>query len=313
MFYQYLRGLQFELLALRNTAKLMASSGKIVPIIEPVNDKVVALSRATSELIDAGVPVALVTNPAANRRCSLGDALREPDFDAKTVANPLLRPSFLVLYGTPPAAVTNFFSRYKRREICVIHAEAPADPATERAIVTAIGGHSAVVTNVFEDRTPQNYRTSIPKGPRILLRDGFRRQSSNALYGADEFFSDTFLTYRKAGYDGCGDYSTIGDHFTIGGSSPYAIVIHLTYQRPDKTLWIRHFLSDTNNTKADPGGKFLESAKKIKAYAKANPAVGSTAACKELIANYDAKHFHGLGKLKELSMRHHIETMATII
>ena len=38
MYFPYLRGKQFELIAIRELAEMLAASGKIIPIIEPVKE-----------------------------------------------------------------------------------------------------------------------------------------------------------------------------------------------------------------------------------------------------------------------------------
>ncbi len=62
MYYPYFRGKQFELIAIRESADLIASSG-FVPIIEPVRESLSGLEKALGALADAGAQAVVVINP----------------------------------------------------------------------------------------------------------------------------------------------------------------------------------------------------------------------------------------------------------
>jgi hypothetical protein len=62
MYYPYFRGKQFELIAIRETAALMAASG-FVPIIEPVREAMNGLRRALEAICEANGSAILVVNP----------------------------------------------------------------------------------------------------------------------------------------------------------------------------------------------------------------------------------------------------------
>jgi hypothetical protein len=313
MYYPFVRGRQFELLALRNTVNVLAASSKIVPIVEPVLANVDGVARAATALTAAGVPIAIITNPVANTTVRVGDVLSKQTFGATLAANPLVIPTLLVL-GTNTRSIQQFFSTYASRDICIVHYEMPNDPAAAAALKAGVAKQRGQVTHVFEGSgTSQSYQQSISGSRRIILRDGFPRQPNNASYQGTRLFSDAHLTYAGAGFNGIGDFVTVGDFFALGGGNPRAVVIHLTYQKPNGEVWIQHLLSNSNATTADPGGKFLEAVRKVRPFAARYPAVGATAACQELLSHLSPPHYPGLGKLKELSMRHHLELMASII
>lgn len=314
MFVQYLRGRASELLAIRATAPVWGTGNRVIPVVEPVKKDVGGLGRAMEAAAAAGGRIAVIVNPVANRK-KIGavNVLRSAALDANLVNSPSVLPALLVLTSTRPREVDRFFQDYAGRPVLVVHYEAPYDNAPIAALERGIQAHTAPFLHVFESRTPQPYQTRFAGGTRIQLKDGFRRQPTNAHYAGEEFFSDGHLTYAAAGFDGCGDYSVVGDHFAEGGSTPRAVVIHMTYQRADGTVWVHHFVSDTNTTQADTAGKFLEAARKVRRFAQANAAFGATAACQEVITYLQQRHFPNLPKLKELSMRHHLELMASII
>ena len=74
---------------------------------------------------------------------------------------------------------------------------------------------------------------------------------------------------------------------------------------------IRHFISDDNNSPADPAKKFREALDKlVRAVEDPNSPYIKTSAIEEYIQLHEKGHFPGLGYVKKLSMIHHIETLA---
>ena len=79
----------------------------------------------------------------------------------------------------------------------------------------------------------------------------------------------------------------------------------------DSTMAIRHFISDDNNSPADPAKKFREALDKlVRAVEDPNSPYIKTSAIEEYIQLHEKGHFPGLGYVKKLSMIHHIETLA---
>lgn len=62
MYHPYFRGKQFELLAIREMAAVLAAAG-FVPIIEPVKGALTGLERALNSLIQAGGTAIVIVNP----------------------------------------------------------------------------------------------------------------------------------------------------------------------------------------------------------------------------------------------------------
>ena len=63
MYFPYLRGKQFELLALRDFATGNQGKEKVVPIIEPVKQQFGGLNTAISTMLDSGLQFAMILNP----------------------------------------------------------------------------------------------------------------------------------------------------------------------------------------------------------------------------------------------------------
>ena len=62
MYHPYFRGKQFELIAIRETAPLMAKHG-FVPIIEPVREGLSGLDRTLKAVCDAKGSAIVIVNP----------------------------------------------------------------------------------------------------------------------------------------------------------------------------------------------------------------------------------------------------------
>ena len=63
MYYPYLRGKQYELLALRDFSTENQNNEKIVPIIEPVKQQMNGLNMAISAMMVNGMRFAVILNP----------------------------------------------------------------------------------------------------------------------------------------------------------------------------------------------------------------------------------------------------------
>ena len=168
----------------------------------------------------------------------------------------------------------------------------------------------------FDGRSSKLYQQHFRHAAkRILIRDGFERRR-NRDHPEVEFFSDLHATFELEGMSGFGDFLVVGDDYAESGGRAYAIAIHLTFIDSDKDdeMHVHHFKSDRQDTPEDPAGKFAEALAKLihTLDSKQNKIYGSSAV-EEFRQLYDRKHFPGLGYVKKLSMKHHIETIANYI
>ena len=114
--------------------------------------------------------------------------------------------------------------------------------------------------------------------------------------------------------DGYGDFLTVGDNYSEGGGPAYAVAIHMTFIDPDQddAMFIYHFKSDTNDVPTDPAGKFGEALNKlILELNYGDSHLMETSAVHEFRELHVRGHFPGLGYVKKLSIKHHLETLAT--
>ena len=89
-----------------------------------------------------------------------------------------------------------------------------------------------------------------------------------------------------------------------GGSTPRAVVIHLTYMNGENQIWIRHFTSETNDSISNVQGKFAEAANKAVTYCTQRGLNNS--AISELISYNNNEHYPGLGTVKKISIKNHL-------
>ena len=134
------------------------------------------------------------------------------------------------------------------------------------------------------------------------------KKGKNEDYPDNEFFSDLHLVYDEEHYKGFGDFLIVGDTYSPTGGPAYAVAIHLTYIDNDEEIWVKHFVSDTNGTPVDPAGKFIEALEKLVRYVDSDESeIFESEALAEFKDLYKNKNFPGLGYVKKLSMKHHIE------
>lgn len=308
VYYPYFRGKQFELLAIRESAKTMADAG-FVPIIEPVRESLTTLSRALGAIRESGGRAIVVTNPRYGDFRGGGSGIlglledEYPEDDAIT-AGVLLRSDTL-----PGVAVAELNADVQRMP-SLIH-----DGFTEPAQLAQSIPDGVSLTNIFvDDQANTLYRRHFTGSNRVILKDGFE-QMKNADYLRQpiQTFSDLHVIYREMNMDGYGDFLTVGDAYSEGGGPAYAVAIHLTFVDSDRDdqMFIEHFVSDTNDTPTDPAGKFAQALDKLIVTLEQFPnRFSETTAIAKFRELRDREHFPGLGTLKKLSMIHHVETLA---
>jgi hypothetical protein len=167
----------------------------------------------------------------------------------------------------------------------------------------------------LENHANTLYRKHFEGSTRILIRDGFQpRQNSEFAKIPIEEFSELHLTFESdLGMNGFGDFLMVGDVYSEGGGPAYAVAIHLTFIAPDadEVMYIYHFVSTTNDTPTDPAGKFGQALERlILKLDSGTSKLLETSAIKEFRELHAKGHFPGLGYVKKLSMKHHIETLA---
>ena len=120
----------------------------------------------------------------------------------------------------------------------------------------------------------------------------------------------SILGKNKMPFDGFSDYTALASTYVEGGALPYALVIHLTYLRSEDQIRVHRFISDTNYNQTNIAGKFTEASRKIEPFFRD---MVKTNAVEELISRAaDGNGYPGLGYIKKLSIKNHLELIKRI-
>lgn len=309
MYYPYFRGKQYELITIRETAAVLAAMN-FVPIIEPVKKETNSLEKTLDRLCEENTRAIIVVNPQIGFHSDDSTSLI-------TLVNERYRDRANLIFGLLLTENINigeaiaYCDEYDNREIALIH----SGFSEARQLAEAIRDRVNINISVFIDRyCGKLYQKHFDfHENKILVRDGFKIRR-NRDHPETEIFSDLHATYTLEGMNGFGDFLIVGDEYFESGGPAYTIAIHLTYidSEKDDEMHIRHFKSDRQDTPKDPAGKFAEALNKlIGALGKDDNKITETSAIREFRDLHDRGHYPGLGYVKKLSMKHHIETLAT--
>ena len=142
----------------------------------------------------------------------------------------------------------------------------------------------------------------------IRLDDVFEKQQKNAdfLDIKAHKFTEEHLYYDKDGYQAFADFTALTSEFVEGGSTPRAVVIHLTYlnKELENQIWIRHFTSKDVDSIANVQGKFAQAAEKAVDFCDSLPLLNS--ATNELKTYLEEGRYPGLGTVKKISIKNHL-------
>ena len=298
MYFPYLRGRQFELIALRELVEKGVLSNRITPIIEPV--KLSSTLVKTIETYGENCKqLAIITNPKVGSFSS--DAKEEKNQKLKESLSACLKENNNILYMNLLRASSKpetFIERHAANmgTICVDKDAIP--------IYESYFSETDVKFNLIPDES--GFRRKVRKN-RVLLADKFNKQERNNDYIEidDEPFSEDHLYYSEDGYVGFADYSVVGEEYNETGFAPYAVAIHIVYFDTDESLRVKHFVSDSNDDISDPAGKFQEALSKLVEWNAEKKL--DTVAMKEFEDLYRREAYPGLGTVKKLSIMHHLE------
>lgn len=314
MYYPYLRGKQFELLALREFSNEYKNNSKIVPIIEPVKKQVNGLNAAALSMIENGMKFAVILNPS------------DGDYKHTGVDNDILM-SLTALTDDRDNWIPAYIYKHNGKTL-LDHAKqnnllnlmiifpSGADVNDEELMEFLSKDEVAFVVsgNLSNNRSARGRLLRLGKAL-ISLEDRFNERPRNADYAneVDEIFSEDFAYYKEDGLAGFADFTPMAKDFIEGGMLPYAIAIHLTYQKSDDQIFVHHFVSDNNFDQSNIRGKFHEAAVKIAPFFN-NNGLYHTSAVDELIRRADSDDgYPGLGYIKKLSVKNHLELITHIL
>lgn len=298
MYFPFLRGRQFELIALRELLENDLLGNNIIPIIEPV--KLSSSLLKTVELFNKkNHKLVFVQNPSVGAYpVSMEGEKPNPLYENLEIALDKDNVIKAYIFQDNNEIVVNDM----KDSIAIIDSVDDISSyleacENEKPLYTIIPDRRSIKRNV--------------KGDKIILEDSFIKQKRNVDYknNTDEFFSDWHREYIEEGYRGFSDYSIVGSEYSESGFAPKAVAIHIVYLSSEDDLRVHHFVSETNTDSKDTAGKFGEAVSELKHWCIENK-IQETKGLKAFYDYCDKGRFPGLGVVKKCSIMHHLELMS---
>lgn len=301
MYYPFLRARQFELIALRELATEEATQGVIIPILEPVKETHNNLTLAHKVFQNKDQTAYLIVNP------TIGELAKDSNFYLEYL-NELENSKFIPAfhYRSNSEFINQSIDNFGLSNCMIIcQNDVNPDDLEFKQLVAKNEVSSLNVNDPNRNRALHRFIKGLNKNY-IRLDDLFEKQARNSDYLEikEHRFSEEHIYYNEDGFNGFSDYTVLPSEYIDGGSTPRAVVIHLTYLNGEKQIWIRHFTSKTNDSISNVQGKFAEAAEKAVVYCRQRDLKNS--AISELISYYDNEHYPGLGTVKKISIKNHL-------
>lgn len=308
MYYPYLRGKQFELIALREFAQQIQKEFHVCPIIEPVKSGLNSLKMAINVFFSNSFRFALILNPregdfkrqSANFLADIGDLENNLD---KWIPAFIYRNNATEIIETME---TNDFSNVMMVFQTSVNFK---DSSVEDLIKNP---RLKYVVADFNSRATKRQLSYAQGKALIRIDDNFNELQRNADYLSipEELFTEEPFYYKDDGFDGFSDYTALPSSFKESGMLPYAVAIHMTYQKMSEEIYIRHFVSDSNEDNTNIQRKFFEADTKLEQFYRKHE---NTTASIELVQMLQEERYPGLGVVKKLSIKNHLELIEGIL
>ena len=309
MYIPYLRGRQFELLALQELLEGERLGANVIPLIEPVKFST-TLANTLDEYKTKSRYISIIRNPEVGSfRNALFAARDSEDMKIKSKYDSFMEKiegenvlSAYILEETARDKLTQIITEQGSLENTVIIVNKRDAADAFRAMLTKYPGKF----NLMPDE--REYKRCIPQH-KVLLNDWFNKRERNADYkDHDELVSEDYLYYEDEGYIGFSDFSIVGDEFKESGFAPNAIALHITYFEGEK-LKMRHFTSNSNDDPRDPAKKYSEALEKLIVW-KVDRGNMDTLAMDTFSEHYKSGSYPGLGSIKKLCIMQHLELIS---
>lgn len=311
MYYPYLRGKQFELKALREIATEDQGNKYLCPIIEPVRSNFNTLNIAIRDIKNGGMKFALILNPNNGDFSNI-----EADVYNQTKEN-LAGADWIptLIYQRNCKVLNKIIEEQQLQDYFIVFKDG-VDFEKDEELEAFLNSKtiSTVVISKADSRAAKSKLKKLGKNI-IRLDDNFNEQKRNVDYIgiAEEQFSEHPFYYEDEGFFGFSDYTTLSKNFVEGGMLPYAITIHLTYKPSQEMIYIHHFVSDSNLDQSNIQGKFAEAGNKAIEFFNENTDYFQSTAIAELQTCINEGKYPGLGVLKKISIKHHLQLISNIL
>lgn len=322
-YYPYLRAKQYELKALRELCEVYSAavSDQLIPIIEPVNKEDRALTIAVETFLQRGMKFALIINPTNGDYKHHTIPFELPNAEDLIAALDSWIPAYVVTNNAQ--TVMNLVETENYDNVMLVFPKGIDMAIPMMQDLLSLPKIRYVVCNF--GNTSRSIKGHLKNSNKtiICMDDNFNEQQKNADYAGmvDELFTENVFYYEEDQYDGYSDYTALPSNMPEGGMLPYAIAIHMTYKRTTDQIYIHHFVSDSNENNRDTAKKFAEAGLKVIDFYQGRQEM--TPSAQELversrIANSGKQGatieggYPGLGYLKKLSIKNHIELLLNL-
>lgn len=307
MYYPYLRGKQFELLALREFVTNYAGTCHVFPIIEPVKSSFNSMKLAIKKLNEVNVSFALIINPKKGELVGKFETvLTELD---EVLSEAIWTPAYIVDYRNSKGILGHIIEQSYSSVMLICDESVDTNQAAFKQLLEM----DQVTKVVFADNN-RSFKRELSRLQKEAIRidDKFNAQKRNSDYEniPEEQFSEEVFYYKEDNFAGFSDYTVLSSDYIEGGMLPVTLAIHFTYQKNNE-IWIRHFVSDTNDGISNIQLKFAEAA--IKAIQFFDELSYTNNALEELNRYFKTEQYPGLGVLKKLSIKSHLELINNIL
>lgn len=307
MYHCYLRGKQFELLAIRNSIRKITEAN-ITSIIEPVRESQRDILKCVECLKDNQAEYILISNPTCGELVrnqlaldSLISSVIEIDENVEL--------AYIVDENTTINQVENFINQYKNQKFCILHA---GQFSNHLELIDLLSTKIKFNKHIFiEECNSNGYRNRYSAFTRVLIKDEFNKRIRNADYADHllESFSDLFNTFRDMEYQGFGDFSIIGNHFSEGGGQAITAALHITFNA-EEDIFIRHFLSEPRLMAEEVPILLEEALGKLSEFLEDNFEILEWSdSCSTLMNILQEGCQTNLAMIKKLTICHHLELM----
>lgn len=294
MYFPYLRGKQFEFIAIRELHEKGVLFNNIIPIFEPVNGNFPYFD----EFIKKDIVFGIIVNP------KVGDLVNNYEMIEKFIMQQNTSNFYVCILTTNNNQEEVFILKevYKNYNKIYVHKQYnyffedklnTFDDGYYNLVITSIGNKYNVLNN------------------KIIFEDSFIKAERNSDYPDIDYFNNYFLNYKKMGFVGISDFLTIGDVFSKTGGQPLAVAIHLSVIQ-NGAIYIKHFVSDSIDYRGDINTKFFEAIEKLVRYV-TQEKIKDTDGIIEFKNWNSNRHFPNLGPVKKASMKNHIELISKAI